>query len=668
VTAERIERAADAATCAHCGAVLAQTAHGELCAACLFAAALPGASQQVGPYLLLQLLDEGGSGSVYIARRADLEELVAIKLARVELLGSSDDLQAFRHGLRLQLELRGLPNIVGTYDIGTHSDGRPYAVMPLLEGGTLADPVWRERCRDPRYALDLLITLAKAVSLAHQRGVLHCDLKPENVLFDAAGQAFVADFGLGRTPLRASGRVETHGGTLGFMAPEQVLRQELTTSSDVFSLGVLMYWLLTNELPFGEGDAFTQRVVSETAPRLAERYKGKLRYELDAICARALQRQPSERYRSAIGLADDLVRAKEGHPIEAERRQPLRVVLKWMRRHTIAALAVVELSLLLLYLPLVPLSVFREIKRTVRDQISFSAVAQAGAVMNELRATARHLEDFARDPEIKALVQLGAPYRRISLSTPLGGLDGLSIFSPEGVLQARTPQPRAVHRTLDFAFRDYFQGQLRLAQRGQHGVYVGRAFLSTGDEEPMLALSAPIYEGDKYIGALAGRIRARATFGAVQMNCGGHGACMTALLGPRDRDSASEPQSQTIDVLAAPGLADGREYKLQPKLAARICAGIACAPAATQQFEQPVPLRPLLLDDYEDPISGTRSMAALAPVGRTGLIVVIATAENALDAITQRTTERAKHFLWIPVLVGLLLLAAVVASATPRRE
>jgi serine/threonine protein kinase len=656
-------RATRPTTCPACGVERVRTEHGELCAVCLFSAGV-GAPETVGSYELVQRLEAGGTGIVYIAARDDQDGFCAIKIARPELLVNDDAIAAFRNGLRIQHALHGLPGILSTRELGMHHDGRPYAVMPLLEGGTLADRELRERHQKPEAALALIIKLARAVQLAHERGVLHCDLKPENVLFSANGDPFVSDFGLARVLEHSKlARGATFaGGTRGFMSPEQVQQQELTTASDLFSLGVMLYWLLARRLPFSDGDDYERRVVEEAEMPLRKLYAGKLAWELEQICARALRKRPGQRYRSAAELVDDLERARDGRPIQAERGRPVRRAAKWMRRHNLAALAAVELCMLLVYLPLMPISVFREVKSTIREQIRFSAGAQAGAVMNELRASVPRIEELALDAEVRHLVNHPDSYQPPpELAARIAGFDGLSVFSAEGILRARFPAPIVRHPTLDFAFRDYFQGQLRNALAQKRDVYVARAFHSTGDEEPMLALSAPLYEGGKYVGFLVARTRARATFGAVQMNCGGHGSCMTALLGPRDRDHKEDPMSDSIYVLAAPGLADGQEKMLDARLAQTICARLPCQPAASNQFQPRSTAETIMVDDYEDPISHTRSMAALAPVGGTGLIVVVATPNNALDAITERMVEQIKSFLWIPLLLGLALLAAVIA-------
>lgn len=657
-------------SCPACGVERLRTEHGDLCMACLFAEGMDSGREQIGSYELLQRLDAGGTGIVYIAAHEEHDGLCALKLARPELLASTEALAAFRSGLRIQHALYGLPGILGARELGTHEDGRPYAVMPLLEGGTLADSAVCARYQTHDAALALIITIARAVQLAHERGVLHCDLKPENVLFSDKGEPLVSDFGLAHVLddselMRGASFV---GGTRGFMSPEQAQQQALTTASDTFSLGVMLYWLLTRKLPFGDSDDYEHRVTEGTEAPLRELYTGPHAWELEQICARALNKRSEQRYRSAADMAADLERARDGRPIEAERKKPLRRAAKWLRRHTLVPLAAVAMCILIVYSPLIQRSVLCEVRRPISDYLRFSAAAQVGAVMNELRASAETVRSIAQDPEIRRLVDHSDRYSPPpELVNHAKGLDALSVFAPDGALRARFPRPLVQYKNNNFAFRDYFQGQLRYAQAHKRDVYVGRAFYSTGDEEPMLALITPLYEDEAYVGALSVRIGARATFGALQMRCDPQDSCMTALLGPRDRDQPDQAIPGSIYVLAAPGLVEKKATMLDDGLAETICQRLPCEPAKSDQFLKSA-AEIIVIDDYKDPITQKRSTAALAAVGGTGLIVVVSTPNDALDVISEHIVDQSRRLVWVLVILGLALYAAVIAAPALTRR
>jgi hypothetical protein len=244
------------------------------------------------------------------------------------------------------------------------------------------------------------------------------------------------------------------------------------------------------------------------------------------------------------------------------------------------------------------------------------------------------------------------------------GVDAVYALAADGVLRARTPKPQVSHYdVLNYGFRDYFLTQLRLVAAGRPDVYISRAFRSVGDRSLVLGFSAPLFDpAGKHVGVVCAAVKARATFGAVQMNCAGNGDCMTALLGPRDREAAGQALPDAISVLAAPGLADGEEKNLDPSLMRRVCGHLSCVPSDHDQFSRPN-TAPLVIDGYRDPISHVSAIAAFAPVGQTGLIVVVATPDSAVRALTTQMTGRVKEFLWVPLLLGGLLFGALIARS-----
>ena len=182
--------------CGTCRAELVTTTWGALCGACALSTALAEGRQLVGDYECFQLLGQGAMGEVHLAKHVTSDQVVALKLAKQDLLELPGGIALFRQQAKLESALKHR-NIVPILGVGTH-EGTPYTVMPLMEGGTLAEPENRARYRDPHERLGLLLTIARAVQFAHEHGVLHCDLKPANILFDAASEPYVSDFGMAR--------------------------------------------------------------------------------------------------------------------------------------------------------------------------------------------------------------------------------------------------------------------------------------------------------------------------------------------------------------------------------------------------------------------------------------------------------------------------------------
>jgi hypothetical protein len=469
---------------------------------------------------------------------------------------------------------------------------------------------------------------------------------------------------------------QTSGGTRGWMSPEQARNSllpqgteplPLTAASDVFSLGILLHRLLRGELPFGEGPDFEQRVQFEPAPPPVpnRRWPAELDWELTTICQGAMAKEPAHRYRSAAELADDLERALNGLPIAAERSLPIRRLAKWVRRHQLLALAGVLLALFLLYLPVVPFLVLEQSRSVLIEQNSNAALYQAGAVMNELRALGERLQRISEESDVQQLVE----HRDLTVVPPVLArhagryfFENLVVFSAHGDLQARLPKAENIPPAFDFRFRDYCQGALRLGHEGLRQVYVARSLRSKISGQMEMELAVPMFgTSGEFIGFLAGSRQLSSTFGAVQMNCAGGGNCMTELLGPRDRDVADVPVPSTISVAAAPGLAPGTEITWDLALGKKICAQLGCAPAPRDQFQARMGIRPLVAD-YVDPVSHIASIGAFAPVGRTGLVVVVATPRSAVRELTDRMLRKARAYLGAPMLLGVLLLGALLAS------
>ncbi len=274
--------------------------------------------RQVGDYQLVEEIARGGMGIVYRANQISLHRTVAVKMILAGRLASAESVARFRSEAGAAARLDH-PNIVPIYEVG-EQDGQPYFSMRMVEGGDLTH--YRARYRnDPRAAAELVASLADAVHHAHQRGILHRDLKPRNILLDSEGKPQITDFGLAKL-LEADGSLTQSGAVLGtaaYMAPEQARGDNsLTTAVDVYSLGAILYELLTGTPPFRAATpAETIVEVLEKEPSSPRSVDTKIDRDLSTICLKCLEKQPAARYRSAEALALDLRRWLKGLPIEA---------------------------------------------------------------------------------------------------------------------------------------------------------------------------------------------------------------------------------------------------------------------------------------------------------------------------------------------------------------
>lgn len=617
-------------------------------------------------------IGSGGSGDLYPATDPVRGGRFAIKWAKADLPAAERIFAEERHKARL-LHHR---NTLVAHDGGMH-EGRPYLVFRRLEGH-LTNEVRVERYATPEAIVELLQKVVGAVAFAHGRAVLHCDLKPSNILFDEAGEPHVADFGLARTIEGRGSTGEAWGGSRGWMSPEQITRQNLDVRSDVFTLGVLLYWLLAGgKLPFGAGADYEERVLHEGPEPLPApgRFAARLRWDLAAICRKALQKHPAERYDSAADLLRDLERAGAKRlPVADERGFPSgRRVLRWVRRHP--WLAFVGLTALALppYAFAIQNDALTEVRSALRPQSRFGAVAQARAVLSELYGMSLRVHGMAQDPQMLGLLQHGGIHREAPALKPhAAGFDSVNVLSADGTHHARWPAgPKGAERNVTNV--DHFACARKLAHdllarprpdAGALPVCVARAHRSGLDGKIKLGLSAPLLVAGRMVGVVEASTMARDSFGALQMNCG-PGDCFTALIGPRDRDEARDPLPAALSILAQRALPVGGEQRLPADLSRRICATVGCVPDPLRPFEDN-PRAPLELDFYRDPLSGASTVAVVAPVARTGLSVLIATPHSATDAKLADIVRAAFSRLWLPPLFAFAVWLCLYFAPNPR--
>jgi serine/threonine-protein kinase len=337
---------------------------------------------QVPGYAIEAVLGRGGMGIVFRAQHLRLNRLVALKMLLGGTYAGPHERARFQREAEAVAGLRH-ENIVRVYDVDDH-EGRPYFTMELVEGGSLAQKLAGAPL-PARPAAQLLATLAQAMQVAHQGGVVHRDLKPANVLLTADGTAKISDFGLarrmaGETALTQSG---VPLGTPRYMAPEQARGQTraIGPAVDVYALGAILYELLTGRPPFqGETPAETLLQVIQQEPVPPARLNPGVPRDLETICLKCLHKEPQRRYASAQALADDLVRFQEGCPIQARPVGWVERSWRWCRRKpAAAALAVTVLALV--------------------------GLALAGARSLELRQVERRAETARQDQAVKAALE-----------------------------------------------------------------------------------------------------------------------------------------------------------------------------------------------------------------------------------------------------------------------
>ncbi len=355
--------------CERCSTELNGQAVGELCANCLLKLALepppeetvgaetqPAADGQpkrvryFGDYELVKEIARGGMGVVYKARQSSLNRTVALKMILAGDFSSPAMVERFQTEAEAAARLEH-PNIVPIYEIGEH-EGQHYFSMRFVEGGTLTRALAKQKFSS-RQASELLIKVARAVHHAHQRGIIHRDLKPGNILLDADGEPHVADFGLAKLLEHDSALTQsaTVLGTPAYMAPEQAHGQmkQATTAVDIYSLGAILYELLTGRPPFVGRSALEVLVqVREREPANPQSLHPDLSRDLAVICLKCLEKDPTRRYGSAEALAEELQRWLNREPIQARRATVPERVWKWAQRKPVVAGLVVALHLAVL--------------------------------------------------------------------------------------------------------------------------------------------------------------------------------------------------------------------------------------------------------------------------------------------------------------------------------
>ena len=315
-----------------------------------FSANGEASAPRVSGYDILSLIGCGGMGIVYKARQRALNRIVALKTLRGPAIADDETRVRFQSEAEAVARLQH-PNIVQVFEVGSVESleshcPNPFIALEFVDGGSLVQKTRQPQL--PRDAALMVVKLARAVEAAHRFGIVHRDLKPANVLLTRNGEPKIADFGLAKqisSETDTSGRFLTQAGlvvgTPEYMSPEQAAGAAPSTAVDIYALGIILYELLTARVPFqGANPVETMDLARHQDALSPRQLQPNIPRDLDTICMKCLEKDPSRRYRSADALADDLQRFVDHRPILARRVSTIGKVRRWCRRNPVASLSV----------------------------------------------------------------------------------------------------------------------------------------------------------------------------------------------------------------------------------------------------------------------------------------------------------------------------------------
>ncbi len=407
---------------------------------------VPDKQWRLGHYEILEEIGRGGMGVIYRARQQHSRRIVAVKRILAHQVDSHETLVRFRREAEAVASLDH-PNILPIYEVSENEEGLPFFSMKYAKGGSLraAAPALRTK---PRECVRLMAKVARGIAYAHAKGVLHRDLQPGNILLDENGEPMVSDFGLAKWLDQTSDLTRTLEtlGTPGYIAPEQTecRAAELTSAADIYSLGAILFYLLTGRPPFVGPNVLSviHQAAATPAPRLRS-LAPSLDRDLETIVARCLERDPKARYQSAGALADDLEHWLRHEPIRARRAGVFTRGRKWVRRNPTMTVLVTLLVALA-----VGLSV------TVWNRKPALLIPKSIAVLPLKNLTGNPENEYLTDGLTESLI------------SGLSKIEGLKVISRESAFafKGKEVDPRDVGRQLDAM--TVVQGSIRQTEGG----------------------------------------------------------------------------------------------------------------------------------------------------------------------------------------------------------
>jgi eukaryotic-like serine/threonine-protein kinase len=588
---------------------------------------LPDFKNGDSDFSAIEYIGQGGMGVVYKAYDRNFGRWVALKFSSPSRLIGAAGVERFRSEAQSMARLRH-PNIVTVHETGEYQ-GHLYFVMDLIEGAPLDE---RDLVERPREAAALLATVAMAVHHAHQRRILHNDPKPANILLDGEGRPHITDFGLARQfgEDAAPSGLGVIAGTASYMSPEQAEGRELTTTSDVYGLGAILYALLTGRAPFRGGTAAESlALVRSATPTPPRALNSRVDAELEAICLKCLRKPRAARYVSASALAHDLERYLGGIETVARPWTRRERVVAWCRRNTAEAAFLTGVVAVWVFSLVMALSVAQaqraHLRQAAVDGVTFAAQDLAQTALLQLRHLGRNIEIATADgtlaeslrwddrPRLERVVTDLCSDRTIPFAT-------CYVLNRDGVMVAHAP--RADHMIGgDLSWRDHFRGARAKAVAPAEGViHVSRVYRGRSDK---FAVSAPIMDRrGSFLGTIATSVTTGASMGPVFLH---DDKRKVAMVAPADINHPDEPRANRHLILYHPSYRKGIDPVEFPST-----LPVPVIATAGQGAPLTDPTLAVVHDDaYRDPVAAVtpeyrgRWIAGFAPVGSTGFLVVV---------------------------------------------